>query len=969
MPQQSLTAMKVAFGARERATIIALTLSFLLVQITGVLIFSGVSRAVGTVSYDHSITTGFDGALGNPKAIAFAPNGSAFYVISHDDHKIHKYDSSETAVATWGDDGIDGGFSLPDDIAVDSNGNVFITIPNQVYKLDSDGNFITKWGSSGSSDGQFGDSELGIAVGVDDNVYVTDLANYRVQKFDNDGVFLTKWGSFGGGNGQFITVHGIDIDKAGNVYTSDINPSRIQKFTSNGTFISSATSTISSYEVTLDAANRLYVGGVLTNNIKKYAIDNSLITTWGSSGSSGGQFNFSSSSVSIEVSPSGQVYVADIGNNRVQVFNDNSFDLRLTTEDPTATGSTTATVWGKSSDIAGITAGSYSTQYGPDTNYGSETASYADWVAKSDETALSASGYSGTIDAANYGGVRDSTGAVYVTASSCRVLKFDSSGNYEHQLGSTCAGNATDKFGFFPDRITVDDNDNVYVGQPDSQYILKFDSDGNQLGYIDTAQFDGVRSMVVDKSSNLYVGTNSNPRVLKFNSAGSFVTQWGSSGSGDGQFSANSVWVAVDAAGNVYARNGSFGSNRIQRFTSDGTFVSKWTVGGGLQTIAIDDNNVVYAPTNTSNIDLYDTDGNNLGSISPEVPLNATGTIAGLDSTNGLLYLMENTSSGVLATYGRAAFTDLTGLTCGTTYHYRSKVVANGDTVYGGDQTLTTDACFTITTTNLPDGVVGVSYNQTIEANRPNVTFTLDSGDLPPGISLSPSGDVSGTPTTVGEYSFTVLADDNDSIDVDTQAYTITVTTSGTVDPEPEPEEEVTPEEPPADDEAPAEEQANPEEAAQEEAYVPTTTPPKNTPIKAPQASVTNQNSLFALVKQIPQPFALGFPWLLLLLALLIVASQYYQVHNERLATQAVQSALARQEQLVDEQNSFVALTTHYLHTPLTVMEGEIALMVKAGTLTQEQATKLKASLTSLSAEADKILAKEAESKPQEEKS
>lgn len=141
----------------------------------------------------------------------------------------------------------------------------------------------------------------------------------------------------------------------------------------------------------------------------------------------------------------------------------------------------------------------------------------------------------------------------------------------------------------------------------------------------------------------------------------------------------------------------------------------------------------------------------------------------------------------------------------------------------------------------------------------------------------------------------------------------------------------------------------------------PTTT--KTTPIKSSPILVNTQNSFLALVARIPEPVAVGLPWLLLVLALILVSSQYYQVHTESAGTRRMQNRVDHQRRLVEEQNNFVALSTHYLHTPLTVMEGEISLMVKAGTLTQEQATKLRATLTSLSAEAEAVLAREEQNK------
>ena len=53
--------------------------------------------------------------------------------------------------------------------------------------------------------------------------------------------------------------------------------------------------------------------------------------------------------------------------------------------------------------------------------------------------------------------------------------------------------------------------------------------------------------------------------------------QWGTSGSGDGQFS-NPLGVTTDPAGNVYVADA--GNDRIQKFTSAGTFLTKWGTDG-----------------------------------------------------------------------------------------------------------------------------------------------------------------------------------------------------------------------------------------------------------------------------------------------------------------------------------------------------------------------------------------------------
>ncbi len=55
------------------------------------------------------------------------------------------------------------------------------------------------------------------------------------------------------------------------------------------------------------------------------------------------------------------------------------------------------------------------------------------------------------------------------------------------------------------------------------------------------------RGMAFDAAGNVYVVDFGNGRIKKFSSSGSFLDQWGSVGSGDGQFM-NPYDVAIDAA-------------------------------------------------------------------------------------------------------------------------------------------------------------------------------------------------------------------------------------------------------------------------------------------------------------------------------------------------------------------------------------------------------------------------------------
>ena len=97
-------------------------------------------------------------------------------------------------------------------------------------------NAETKWGTSGSGNGQFS-GPTGVAVDGSGKVYVMDYSNNRVQKFDSSGTYLTKWGNYGSGDGQFQYAIGLAVDGGGTVYVADDSNQRIQKFDSGGAFL------------------------------------------------------------------------------------------------------------------------------------------------------------------------------------------------------------------------------------------------------------------------------------------------------------------------------------------------------------------------------------------------------------------------------------------------------------------------------------------------------------------------------------------------------------------------------------------------------------------------------------------------------------------------------------------------------------------------------------------------------------
>ena len=76
----------------------------------------------------------------------------------------------------------------------------------------------------------------------------------------------------------------------------------------------------------------------------------------------------------------------------------------------------------------------------------------------------------------------------------------------------------------------------------------------------------------------------------------------------------------------------------------------------------------------------------------------------------------------------------------------------------------------------LPAGVAGVTYNQelTLVGGLSPATWSRVGGTLPPGLILSPTGTLSGTPTTTGRFNFTLQATESNTCAA-TQAYTFDV--------------------------------------------------------------------------------------------------------------------------------------------------------------------------------------------------
>jgi len=182
------------------------------------------------------------GKFDNPRHVEVDKALKYVYVADSKNNRIQQFDIKGNFVKVIGRQGNnEGEFNLPTTIEIDSKGNFFVNERGneRVQKFDSNWNPLLAWGSKGTSNNQFCHVEH-LALDKYDNVFVTDPQSDpgcsmqpRVIKFDSNGTFITKFGSYGTELGQFQDPEHLALDNQGNVYVSDRKNNDIQVFSPN----------------------------------------------------------------------------------------------------------------------------------------------------------------------------------------------------------------------------------------------------------------------------------------------------------------------------------------------------------------------------------------------------------------------------------------------------------------------------------------------------------------------------------------------------------------------------------------------------------------------------------------------------------------------------------------------------------------------------------------------------------------
>ena len=147
-------------------------------------------------------------------------------------------------------------------------------------------------------------SPIGVALGANGDAWVADTSNNRVMKYSSGGILLLARGSEGPFLGEFKGPHGIAVNQTtGNVYVVDEGNNRIVELNSSGESIRTF-----GWDVK--------PGGEGSNEFQ-------VCTSYCKAGTAGSGIAQFKEAKGIAVDSSGDVWVADYGNNRIEEFNEN----------------------------------------------------------------------------------------------------------------------------------------------------------------------------------------------------------------------------------------------------------------------------------------------------------------------------------------------------------------------------------------------------------------------------------------------------------------------------------------------------------------------------------------------------------------------------------------------------------------------------------------------------------------------
>ena len=187
----------------------------------------------------HEVDSQITEGLVDPVGLALDTTNRFLYVADTQQDQVIVYDADTLKllrrIGTGGKNHFltsPGDFGAPQGVAVDKDGNVYVTdtMNNRVEIFDADGSFMSTFGKAGDGPGYFARPK-GIAVDGDGHIWVADAVQDRLQVFNREGQLLTY---IGGAHselpGQFRALVGVAVDNKNRVFTTEQEPGRLQMF-------------------------------------------------------------------------------------------------------------------------------------------------------------------------------------------------------------------------------------------------------------------------------------------------------------------------------------------------------------------------------------------------------------------------------------------------------------------------------------------------------------------------------------------------------------------------------------------------------------------------------------------------------------------------------------------------------------------------------------------------------------------
>ncbi len=183
-------------------------------------------------------------------------------------------------------------------------------------------------GSEGTGEGQFKYVE-DFDLSIEGHLLATDAAHAYVQVFDKTtGAYLGRFGGKGDEDEHLDKPEGIAVDNDGNIFIADYNTGYVKKYDKDHNWIM----TFSDYgdapgeniksEFMDIYEGRLYMPEAGNHRVNVFDLDGNFIALFGDGGNTGPDSDegLLNNPEAAKVNSEGKVYVSDLKNDRVQVF-------------------------------------------------------------------------------------------------------------------------------------------------------------------------------------------------------------------------------------------------------------------------------------------------------------------------------------------------------------------------------------------------------------------------------------------------------------------------------------------------------------------------------------------------------------------------------------------------------------------------------------------------------------------------